>query len=153
LRGAAPFALSDKTLTGQPGPRGSFQRRRSQLVVYFALLLALRLAPSDVDGGSKSLAACRWSDRAALTSICRTGVRNEVRTGVRPGVRTLDREDRSEIAWRLAFRRHRLADIYMSMSSVPEFAAVAGGLAVRLAAVSLAVALLTFAFWVDRPAA
>jgi hypothetical protein len=39
------------------------------------------------------------------------------------------------------------------MSSVPEFAAIAGGLAVRLAAVSLAVALLIFAFWVDRPAA
>jgi len=41
----------------------------------------------------------------------------------------------------------------MPMRSVPEFTAVAGGLAGPTHRVSLAVALLIFAFWVDRPAA
>jgi len=111
----------------------------------------------DVDGGPKSLAACRWSDRAALTSICRTGVRIGVRTGVRYGVRigvrTLDSKDCSKAACYLAIRRHGLTDIYMSMPSVPEMRRNRRGLAIRPAAVSLAVALLIFAFWVDRPAA
>src|SRR5207344_993727 len=119
-------------------PRG-LQRHLSQLIVYFALLLALRLvlrlapqlalrlASPDVDGGPKSLAACRWSDRPALTSICRTGVRY----GVRIGVRTLDSKDRSKAACHLALRRHGLADIYMSMPSALEFTAIAGGSRVR----------------------
>lgn len=50
------------------------------------------------------------------------------------GVRTPDSGDCLKTACRLAFQRHGLADIYMSMPSVPEFTAIAGGLAVRPAA-------------------
>jgi hypothetical protein len=140
-----------------------------QLVVYFALLLAgwlalqlvlrlaLRLASPDVDGVLKPLATCRWSDAAVLTSICRTGVRNGVRTGVRygvrNGVRTLDSEDCREVACHLPFRWYRLADIYMSMPSVPRITAIAGGGSRSDRCVSLAVTLLIFAFSLDRPAA
>ena len=78
-RGAAPFALSDKTLTGRIGRSEAFQQLRLQLVVYFALLLALRLvlrlalrlASPAAGGDAKPLVACDWDDVASLTSICR----------------------------------------------------------------------------------
>ncbi len=69
------------------------------------------------------------------------------------GVRTPDSGDCLKTACHLAFQRHGLADIYMSMPSVPELTAIAGGARGPTRCVSLAVALLIFALWVDRPAA
>jgi hypothetical protein len=133
--------------------RGSFGGFRSQLIVYFALLLALPGA----DGDAKPLVACDWDDAASLTSICRTGVRIGVRfgvrNGVRMGVRTPNSKNCLKTACHLAFRRHRLADIYMSMQSVPEIRRNRRGARGPTRCVSLAVALLIFALWVDRPAA
>jgi hypothetical protein len=68
------------------------------------------------------------------------------------GVRTPVSEDCLKTACHLAFRRHGLADIYMPMRSSPN-SPQSPGARRSDRCVSLAVTLLIFAFWVDRPAA
>jgi hypothetical protein len=80
------------------------------------------------------------------------GVHVGVSLGVPIGVHRALRRKPLRAACSLAMRRLGFADIYLSMSSIRGTTAIAGGSRLDRC-VSLAVALLTFAFWVDRPAA